>query len=181
MTKQENSIDFFPFLNPVGYWKSNLKELDLEHWTNIAYEYVKDYPESANRSNIGGYQSTSNLHLSPPFFPLVEILLEKIKLITKSPNNKIEEMWLNFSPHGTFNHIHTHGCYEKQSLAGTLYLQTPSNCGRLCFVSPIDSNFIFPLDVMYKDLIIFPNYFPHFVEPNLSQEDRISISFNYEQ
>jgi len=29
------------------------------------------------------------------------------------------------------------------------------------------------------DLIIFPSYLKHYVEPNLNKKERISISFNY--
>ena len=34
------------------------------------------------------------------------------------------------------------------------------------------------IKVLEGDLLIFPSYLPHYVEPNKSDEDRIVISFN---
>ena len=38
----------------------------------------------------------------------------------------------------------------------------------------------FDYQVKVGDLILFPSWLPHFVLPNTSEENRISISFNIE-
>jgi hypothetical protein len=181
MTKQENKdFSFTPMIDiPLGFWEFKLKELDYNYWVNQVYEYIKYNPKSENISNEGGYQSQTNIQNEYTFFPLVNLLLEKIKLLNGNSNIKIFEMWINISKTGDFNHPHSHGYPNDHFQSGVLYLKTPLNCGNIVFLNPLDTNKSKHIEPKEKDLVIFPNIMSHYVTPNQSKEERISISFNY--
>lgn len=82
-------------------------------------------------------------------------------------------------------------------ISGVIYLQTPPNCGNLMFHNPLEArrvtNTFFQRvkqeDTDYNfdhishtpvkgDMIMFESWLPHSVGQNLSNENRISISFN---
>ena len=80
-----------------------------------------------------------------------------------------------------------HAFFPALFLSGVLFLQTPTNCGRLVFKNPaVSSDFSlirakdFVIDPEVLGCIFFPSWLEHYVEPNLSDEDRISLSFNFE-
>ena len=180
MTKQENNQYEFVsiFDEPIGFFKKNLSNLDCSYWVNKCYEYKKLNPISVNRSNENGYQSQNEIQHLPEFYPLVNLLIKEVSLITPNLNNKITSMWLNISDKGAFNRPHVHG-YHK-ALSGVVYLKTPPNGGNIVFLNPLDINFDKYVFTKEKDIILFNNFIPHYVEPNTSEESRISIAFNYE-
>jgi uncharacterized protein (TIGR02466 family) len=82
-------------------------------------------------------------------------------------------------------------------MAGIYYIKLPKDSGRLVFENPIQQHdFVMLPDTVKKfnsvnsgywyaepkegDLIMFPSWLRHYVEPNNSNEDRISIAFNLE-
>jgi uncharacterized protein (TIGR02466 family) len=88
------------------------------------------------------------------------------------------------------NTLHNH---PNSILSGVYYLQAPENCGGIFFSDPrpasrmlnpplIDFNVWTLLNVSYKahvgTMILFPSWLLHGVEMNMSEEVRISISFN---
>jgi len=176
MTKQENNFKY-NLICSVGTWIDNILNLDIEYWINIIYNYQKNYPISVEKSNQGGYQSKNDIHIKKPFFPLVKLLNSHIFNFTSDPNITIKEMWFNISSFTNFNAPHTHH-HNKNNLSGVLYLKVPKNSGRIIFLDPLSINDPSYLTPKEKDIILFPSILPHYVEPNLSQEDRISIAFN---
>ena len=82
-------------------------------------------------------------------------------------------------------------------MAGVYYVKVPENSGRLVFENPIQqhdfvmkSNMIKEFNLVNagywcaepkeNDLIMFPSWLKHYVEPSESDEERISIAFNLE-
>ena len=72
-------------------------------------------------------------------------------------------------------------------------MKAPKNCGRFVITNPNTVNRdrfpkqanrtefnrnVAAINVAEGDLLIFPSYLPHYVEPNKSDEDRIVVSFN---
>jgi uncharacterized protein (TIGR02466 family) len=176
MKHQKDNFEYIT-LSQIGIWAKPLPTLNTDNWVKILYN-IQQNTSTAKKSNIGGYQTPANLPTLPIFFPLVKTLNSEIFEITKNPNIQIEGMWGNISSFTNFNSIHTHHTNIKK-LSGVLYLQTPSNSGDIIFHNPLDLSIAFNVKPKPKTLIIFPSYLPHFVEPNLSQEDRISIAFNF--
>ena len=104
-------------------------------------------------------------------------------------------MWININGTGNFNRYHIH---PNSLMAGVYYIKTPENCGDLNFERPdVDSisyykAFIKKQSIVFDEqtfsemnipaeennLCIFPPYIRHMVKPNLSNDVRISISFN---
>lgn len=148
-------------------------------------DYVLDLEnseESKTKSNFGGFQSRDNLNEEAIFQELVETL-------TITANNSLKrkvvlnEMWANVNRFKDYNATHVHGGY----VSGVFYLQTPEKCGNLVLCNPnvrsdmtkfrADNYIIEPIQ---SACILFPSWLEHYVEPNLSDEPRISLSFNFE-
>jgi uncharacterized protein (TIGR02466 family) len=93
--------------------------------------------------------------------------------------------WANINAPGSRNILHTHkedefSCvyYLQGTDTGDLRFPNPANIlGDCAKTSPFTRDFLFaPND---GDLILFPSWLPHEVEPNLSNRDRINIAFNF--
>ena len=95
-------------------------------------------------------------------------------------------MWVNISNFGNYNIIHNHRNNldfdnEGSIVSGILYLKIPENGGGLNFYNPLDINLNHYHEPKEGQLLLFDSFLPHSVDANLSQEDRISIAFNYIQ
>jgi uncharacterized protein (TIGR02466 family) len=111
---------------------------------------------------------------------------EKDKTFSKIPksNEANIKIWANINSFGSRNTFHTHkddefsGVYYVQSDdTGDLRFTNPANVlGDCSRTSPFTRDFSFvPRD---RDLILWPSWIPHEVEPNLSQQSRINLAFN---
>jgi hypothetical protein len=179
MKQQENDFKYTNIIN-VGYWEKIIHTLDSNTLIKQSYTF-QDNHNSISRSNIGGYQSNDNLHTFPEFYPLVNLLNQEVFNLTNVPNIKVGSMWLNISSHGHHNRIHCHSSdVLNRNLSGVLYLKYPPNSGDIILYNPMDVHFNIDITPKEKQLLIFPSRLLHSVNPNLSQEDRISIAFNYE-
>ena len=92
-----------------------------------------------------------------------------------------------------FNYAHTHG---GSNISGIYYLSVPGDSGKLLFNNPDKTiqNLTFfdgpfksfneynstQFEIIPKEnlLVLFPSHIEHYVEPNKSDEPRISIAFN---
>ena len=99
-------------------------------------------------------------------------------------------MWAIINKKNDFNVIHTH---PNSYLSAAYYVKAPQNCGSFRVSNPnqiareriplsdkkteLNMN-IAQIQPVEGDLLLFPAYLPHSVGINLSDEDRIVISFN---
>lgn len=166
---------------PIKIWGFILNNQKYESvdYINIIEKLELTEP-SQKRSNFGGYQTHEHLNKLPIFRELV-VSLENITSECLGFPTMITEMWGNINYKHCFNRPHIHG----ETLAGVFYLKVPENSGRLVLCNPAvrsEGKFVRESDysITPKDfsLIIFPSWLEHYVEPNLSNEKRISISFN---
>ena len=170
-------------------------------WHNIIeYEHHKElldycllrkgYDDGRILSNKGGWQSsdlffntdeTTN-KLCAFLQHYLNILSEKIKI-----KFKIDNLWININGSETSNQIHVH---PNSYISGVFYVKAKENQGDICFKNPLEyfnefmymkNNFL-DSNVHYKPktgmLLLFPSSLPHFVLPNRTNIDRISIAFN---
>lgn len=163
-------------LNDHKYQSSNYIEcLDI----------LESNEPSTRKSNFGGYQTRDNLHETEPVLKEWIGAIEKIgnKIISEYGGSQLRmtELWGNINYKYNHNGAHTHGGI----LSGVFYLQTPQNCGKLVFCNPAvrsDGHILrasnFPIVPEQLALIVFPSWLEHYVEPNLSDQRRISLSFN---
>lgn len=101
-----------------------------------------------------------------------------------------EGMWSVINSKNSYNvrHLHPH-CH----LSAAYYVKASENCGKIKFFDPVDAKVMTsPVKTNFNelsaevvnfvphegDLLIFPSYLHHAVEENLSNDDRIVISFN---
>ena len=105
-------------------------------------------------------------------------------------NLQIQNIWLNVNGPGSYNHLHNHA---GSILSGVYYVKATPEQGNIFFergdnaeyfLPPMEKpNYFTSTATTYKSMTdaiyIFPGWLKHSVQPNLTQDDRISISFNY--
>ena len=146
-------------------------------------------------SNYGGWQSSSfrveNEDDLLHFF-LINCLASFPPL--KKTVNMFVVGWININRPGDFNIKHSH---PTSDLSGVLWIKTPNNCGNIQFHSPSSFETFLEIESYTDDfrnsnnyhhaywlpakegrMLIFPSHLEHDVKENLSNEDRISVSFN---
>ena len=152
--------------------------------------------EGVIKSNIGGWQSGNIIYPDSPFSVFLDIntICQEFAKDTLKINKDVyvNYAWININQKGNLNQMHTHpGCI----LSGVYYVKTPEECGNIEFLHPGIDLMAFALDGVETNynvynsskwwlpskantLYIFPSWIKHSVQPNNSDEERISISFN---
>lgn len=147
-------------------------------------------------SNVLGWHSQGNLFALDevkPFRELVDLAIAESAKAMGYENVciKATNCWANVNPKHASNKIHDHAnCL----FSGVYYVRAPKECGNLMFYDPrsartfykptVQSYTAFTADAIAHIaeaglLLIFPSWLRHGVEPNMSDEERISVSFNY--
>lgn len=185
-------------LFPTPLFVFNLQDHEaMDHkLLQIIYQLKASDP-GAVASNVLGWHSRGNLFKLDGEFQvfkqLVDSAIMEVAQAIGYGNVQIApaNCWANVSPKHASNKIHDHAnCL----LSGVYYLKTPKDCGNLMFYDPRSARtFYKPLvqdftpftadAIAYEPqaglLLIFPSWLKHGVEPNLSDSDRVSVSFNY--
>lgn len=177
-----NQINIFS--TPIWNFTLEDQQSEIDQLRNLILDKAAKEP-SVFKSNVGGWQSQDNLHQTEKLFSNLVVSLEQCA------NNALDdaifkpvvvtEMWANVNSKYCSNIAHTHSGI----LSGVFYLQVPERSGRLILRNPAirsDSHYIraanYVIDPTVCGCVFFPSWLEHYVEPNLSEELRISISFN---
>jgi len=177
---------------------------DIKHPT-INQELEKDIVEwskkdkGITRTNVQGWHSTTNMHELPEYAKLVSMLYACQKTIYDQEHLDSEpvlgNMWANINPPGGMNRAHIH---PNSLWSGVYYVKAPENSGQLKIEDPRSVALMVrprmkkgkpPKRLWREDhyqpkagrLIMFPSWLNHCVDPNQSNDIRISISFNFMQ
>ena len=186
-------------LFPVEIFEQNITEIDNKKLSEIILE--KEITESSESwSNVGGWQSASDLFKDERFGDLVKLVNEKFNEVFEQNNYKdslsifLDHLHANVNRFKDFNERHIH---LPSTWSFCYYVTKPIGSGNLVFVDPrirrtmqtaldFQKNFnnTATHDIHWRnsvegDLLIFPSYIEHYVEPNLTQLPRISISGNW--
>ncbi len=162
-------------------------EIDNDKLMERIDAFHKDTP-STNISNVGGYQG-HNFEDEE----LVSAIIEATPTMEGKQflGDLICATWVNINKKDSFNTPHTH--LDTQVLiSGTYYVKTPENCGRIRFHDPRGSLIAAMPDYQYYYngesityitpepgmCLYFPPWLEHDVEPNNSDDIRVSVSFN---
>jgi len=193
MKKNKNTMEIVDIFKQFVV-KLKLNE-DLKKIIKFSFEIEKE-KKGRFLSNKGGFQS-GDLNLKEP---ILNSLIKKIELNSNFLFNdylkikhqlSLDNIWININRYKDFNIPHVHS-FSK--LSGVFYVKIPNNSGKLSFINdfPIE-NFINPLNIIEYNqytssawsfepeenmLYLFPSWLKHYVNPNLSKQERISISFN---
>jgi len=182
---------------PTTIYGKDVK-LDNQLFANEIVEWSKRDP-GVKKTNRNGWHSTTEMHKIPVFKPLVDALFEmqfeiyKEECLDKEP--VLGNMWANINPPGGYNapHIHANSLFS-----GVYYIKAPANSGKLVCTDPRPGiQTVMPtrkkgqppkhlwrdvhLEPKVNRIIMFPSWLWHSVEPNESNDIRISVSFNFIQ
>ena len=166
-------------------------ERDILAWSN------KD--KGITRTNIQGWHSVTNMNELPEYAKLVDMLYSAQRTIYDQEYYESEpflgNMWANINPPGGSNRAHIH---PNSLWSGVYYVKAPQNSGQLKIEDPRSVALMSrprQKDVPKPDrllrehhyepktgrLIMFPSWLNHCVDPNNSNDIRISVSFNFMQ
>ena len=184
---------------PIFHYKlENYQETNQE-LLNYILELQKKDKTGNTHSNKGGWHSQNFdiVNEGPPIN-----FINKIKNYLKHiivdefgwkyvPNKqRVVAMWAIINKKNSFNVMHNHqNCY----LSASYYVRKPENSGDITFFDPKEAKtYRFPKIEKYTeysteivtiepgegDLLIFPSYLYHSVSENLSDDNRVVVSFN---
>lgn len=172
---------------------------DIDNQSILDYALCQSLEDPGRKySNYGGWQSKDI------FEPPTELksLHQKIQLaldhaakhlcIKQHVRLKLGNLWININYPGNWNMPH---CHPKSALSGCYYVEVPSGSGEITFFSPIQAHpWCFSSDLLEKrntynissfsrmpvsgSLFLFPPWLMHNVNPNTSNQPRVSIAFN---
>ncbi len=152
-------------------------------------------PQGTSRTNTLGWQSLPDLQNRPAFRKFTEAAVAAVKqiggIVKIRPDADYRiEAWANISHRGAYNVIHTHpNCH----FSGVYYVRTPPGCGDIFFRDPRSQAVVsippvaedsqlgqkdLAMEASEGTMYVFPSWLDHGVEPNGSDEDRVSIAFN---
>ena len=166
-------------------------EKDITDWAN------KD--KGITRTNVKSWHSPTNMANLPEYKKLVSMLYACQKTIYEQEHLESEpflgNMWANINPPGGMSRAHQH---PNSLWSGVYYIKAPKNCGYLkiddprssaAMVRPKQKKGKLPprlfRETHYEPIagrcIMFPSWLMHCVDPNESNDIRISVSFNFLQ
>ena len=185
------------FSTPVWIEQINNFESINSELKNYIYQEQEKNPGGVKKSNFNGWHSeTFDLKNQN----LKNFINEISKNIGAAVNDmgwdlesqivKITNMWAIINKNKAFNERHHHG---NSALSAAYYVKAENNSGNIVFFDPRQANvFHHPSAKKANDLngqiksitpkagtlVLFPSYLEHKVEENLSNEERIVVSFN---
>ena len=133
------------------------------------------------RSNRGGFQSNDSSNFSE--FPFTEHIRERLYPL---PNFNFMNWWLNVNGPGDYNLGHVHPNCDLSVVwyitdnQGTLCMDSPYAFTRFNLIKAMDDDYMLRFDCKAGDIIVFPSDMYHQVEPNLTNDPRISVAINLE-
>ena len=186
--------DWFP--TPIWLFKlDDTQEMNKQLLETIYAEKIKD--SSSKSPNILGWQSVDNLQQKLSFNEFTDIIQNNVIEVANFFNwdldnfkVKITNCWAIINHKYAYSSVQN---YSNSLLSGVYYLKTPVNCGGIYFndprpaaqmiVPPIKDFNMWTLPrITYKPyegmMLLFPSWLSHSIETNLSDEDRVYISFN---
>jgi len=128
---------------------------------------LKKNNRGVKNSNVGGWHSQS--FYNPP-----EWFKDYSDVISKTADKEIDYLWFNINGPGHSNRWHTHG--NSHSLIGVWYLRTTDNSGNLLFKVDNQIKTIIPCSKLF---ITHSCGINHCVTENLTDQDRVSVAFNF--
>jgi len=185
------------FSTPIWINKIDDHEKINQKLKKYIFQEKEKNPEGAKKSNVNGWHS-ENFDLKDP--GLSDFINEVSKYIGEAIKDmgwdldtqlvKITSMWAIINNKNAFNEKHHHG---NSALSAAYYVKAEDNAGDIVFFDPRQANvFYHPSSKKANNinaqvqsvtpkpgtLVLFPSYLEHKVDPNLSSEERIVISFN---
>ncbi|MBL4731938.1 MAG: hypothetical protein JKY82_04965 [Rhizobiaceae bacterium] len=174
---------------------------------NTACLSIADDDEAGQRwceeNDFPGYTSYASLDDLPWRFPifkdLIKVLDKHVAAFAKDlefdlddKKLKLDSLWINILPEGG---IHTSHIHPHSVISGTTYVAMPKGASAIKFEDPRSAmmmaaptrktdardelrNFIY-IAPEVSDVLLWESWLRHEVPMNMAEEERISVSFNY--
>ena len=181
-------IDIFK----TSIYKTSIKNIHYKNYFIDLLNTQKELNNGNSLSNVGGFQSQSlniiDENIKQNLF--VKPALEYIKQFNRNYKIELANFWINSNNKNDYNLLHSH---SECNISGVYYIQATENSGRIVFQNGDltkmssknqfffdDPNFYsrYFIPVNDYDLILFSSDTFHYVEPNRSNDERISVAFN---
>ena len=162
-------------------------------------KWQKEDSKGVQKTNVDGWHSVTDMNKRQEYNPLTKQLFNMQDEIYKKEHLTMKpvlgNMWANINYPGGYNRPHLH---PNSLFSGVYWVKAPKNSGKLMLYEPRPGvQCIMPnrkegklpshlwRDVSYEPtagtIIMFPAWLWHEVQPNKSQDLRISVSFNFIQ
>ena len=184
---------------PTPVWTLQLDEyqsINEQMYKFIKITQSKDH-KGISKSNIKGWHSKDfNMQENEPknfikfILPAIEQVITDMNWEKQKQSININNMWAIINTGGSANLRHQHG---NSTISGAYYVRAPKNSGDIVFYDPRPAPvYTYPkalnpnllnaqvngISPKEGALVLFPSYLDHSVNENLSNEERIVISFN---
>ena len=189
---------------PNLFFPTPVWTLQLDNYNSIneqMYKFIKNTQskdqQGISKSNIKGWHSKDfNMQQNEPkdfikfILPAIEQVITDMNWEKQKQSININNMWAIINTGGSANLRHQHG---NSTISGAYYVRAPKNSGDIVFYDPRPAPvYTYPKAVNPNllnaqvngispkegALVLFPSYLDHSVNENLSNEERIVISFN---
>ena len=178
---------------PSVIWSGMLNGVDNDKIETFAYDR-KNLDKGVQISNYIGWQSNSiKQGDNEEFDVLVNAITEQVNFCAaqaEMPTLHIQNIWININTPGAYNTLHNHA---GAVLSGVYYIKSDPSQGNIMFerndgaeyfLPPMEKpNYFTSTATTYKAMTgaiyVVPGWLKHSVQPNLTKDDRLSISFNY--
>ena len=189
---------------PNLFFPTPVWTLQLDNYYSIneqMYKFIKNTQskdqQGISKSNIKGWHSKDfNMQENEPkdfikfILPAIEQVITDMNWEKQKQSININNMWAIINTGGSANLRHQHG---NSTISGAYYVRAPKNSGDIVFYDPRPAPvYTYPKAVNPNllnaqvngispkegALVLFPSYLDHSVNENLSNEERIVISFN---
>ena len=184
---------------PTPVWTLQLD--DYQSVNEKMYKFIKitqlKDQEGIKKSNNKGWHSKDfNMQENDPknfikfILPAIEQVITDMNWEKQKQSININNMWAIINTGGAANLRHQHG---NSTISGAYYVRAPKNSGDIVFYDPRPAPvYTYPkalnpnllnaqvngISPKEGALVLFPSYLDHSVNENLSNEERIVISFN---
>jgi uncharacterized protein (TIGR02466 family) len=180
---------------PQIVWKAHLDDVDVESIKNYAYT-LKENDRGRKVSNIGGWQShdlkKSECTSIDDFIEKLDFAIADLSGRVGLPASECLSIWINVNTPNSFNITHNH---TNSIFSGVFYIEATKDQGNIVFERNDDAQYFIPpvqgmpqtaynsfateYPPLTGNLYLFGGWVKHWVRPNETDRDRISISFNW--
>jgi uncharacterized protein (TIGR02466 family) len=157
---------------------------------------LREKEEGRKLSNFGGWQS-NDLNLdSLKSNEFNTLMVESLKIVNKiseiwelERSIQLGSFWCNINGFKDYNNVH---CHPGSLFSMVYYVECNEDSGNIFFCRPDSQEHYFTVKEVNKytnrsyyfvpepsKFLLFPSYVDHYVTPNMSKEERISIAINF--
>lgn len=194
-------------LFPTRIWRAELEDAELHEDILTAAEVlsVDDHAgiEWCEKNGYPGYTSYASLDDLPWRFPafkaLTKIIDGQVKAFAKllqldlgGGKLEMDSLWVNVLPEGGFHAAHIH---PNSVISGTYYVAVPKGASAIRFEDPrhammmaapprlkkagLENQSFVSIEPRPGTLLLWESFLRHDVPMNRADEERVSVSFNY--